>query len=84
MVVRMALSFFDAMNPADRERLATLERRADACEREAAPFIAEARACRKEAQRIRQNCQNMAAVFGLGECVAHARRGVGTEIIEVP
>jgi len=75
VVVRMALSFFDAMSPADRERLATLERRADACEREAAT-------CRIEARRIRRHYEQMVAVFGLEACAAHARRG--TEIIEVP
>ncbi|WP_067048042.1 hypothetical protein [Methanofollis ethanolicus] len=80
----MPLTLFDAMRPADRDRLADPERRAAACEREAAPFIAEARACWKEAQRIRRYYEQMTAVFGLKECVAHVRRGARTEIIEVP
>ncbi|MDK2975223.1 MAG: hypothetical protein PWP08_1594 [Methanofollis sp.] len=63
----MALSFFDAMSPADRERLATLEQRADVCEREAAT-------CRYEARRIRQHYEKMVAVFGLEACAAHAQR----------
>lgn len=79
-----SLTLFDAMRPADRERLADLERRADACEREAVALTAEARACWKEAQRIRRHYEQMAAVFGLKECVAHVRRGARTEIIEVP
>jgi hypothetical protein len=73
----MALSFFDAMTPADRERLAALEGRAEVCEREAA-------VCRCEARRIRRYYERMAAVFGLEACVAHARRRTGTEIIKVP
>lgn len=71
-------TIYDTMTPADRERLAALERRAEVCEREAA-------ACRCEVRRIRRYYERMAAVFGLEACAAHARRGwPGTEIIEVP
>lgn len=75
VVVRMALSFFDAIPAGDRARLSALEGRAEACEREAA-------VCRYEAGRIRRHYAQMVAVFGLEACAAHARQG--TEIIEVP
>lgn len=80
----MLLTLFDAMRPADRERLAALEKRADTCEREAVALTAEARACWQEARRIRRHYEQMVAVFGLKECVTHVRRGAQTEIIEVP
>jgi len=65
------------MPPADRERLATLERRADACEREVV-------ICRAEADRIRRHYEQMVAVFGLEACAVHARRQAPAPIIEVP
>lgn len=78
------LTYLDAIPPAERERLAALERRAEACEQEAVAVIAEARACRKEAERIRRHYRQMAAVFGVEACVAHARRRTVPPIIEVP
>ncbi|WP_220682395.1 hypothetical protein [Methanofollis formosanus] len=77
-MVRMApLTYLDAIPPADRERLAALERRAEACEQEAAT-------CRYAAERIRRHYEQMVAVFGVEACAAHARRRPVAPIIEVP